>query len=186
MTDSVRLARNELAPLHKEAENTAEALEQFVEGASLIDPELSRVAPDYPNLYWRTTDEPPKQYEKYALMKGIVDAMPDQDMISHVYEVFVTRCQGPLGNIIHKPTFLAQTRTLYECLNHTSLEKRATALLSSVTMDMLACQLLAVRSITIADIKCVCSHMKTACSRSRLPSYPETTGMVSYRSQSTC
>ncbi|KAJ5574186.1 uncharacterized protein N7459_008613 [Penicillium hispanicum] len=131
-----------------EAESTADLLEQFFEGrsttnvVSTVGPNLSCVAPDFPNLYW-DSDDPQKQSEKWKLMKETIDVLPDEDMIAHIYEVFITRCQGPLGNIVHTPTFLAQAKTLYECLSLPSTEEKATALLVSITMDMLACHLLA-------------------------------------------
>lgn len=56
---------------------------------------------------------------------------------------FVTRCQAPLGNVIHTPTFLKQAKRLSNCLRQVSPETRATALANTFSTDTLACFLLA-------------------------------------------
>ncbi|KAJ5552166.1 hypothetical protein N7494_001544 [Penicillium frequentans] len=94
------------------SEDTAQILEDFIEGASRTNilssasgPTLSTPAPDYPNLYWETA-ESRLQNERVSLIREITNAIPDPEMAHHLYDVFVTRCQGPLGNTFHTPTFL--------------------------------------------------------------------------------
>ena len=136
-----------------EAEETAQVLEHFVDGTSrtnaypfaVFEPTLSSVAADYPNMYCLTTNDPQRQGEKLALIREIVDAMPEMDMIHLLYEVFVTRCQGPLGNVVHTPTFMKQAEKFCGCLGLTSPEAQVMALSSTISMDTLACHLLAVR-----------------------------------------
>ena len=136
-----------------EAEEAVQALEHFVDGTSrtngpsstVVDPTSSVVAPDYPNMYWSNTNDAQRQNERLVLIREIVDAMPELDMIHLLYEVFVTRCQGPLGNIVHTPTFLKQVENFCACLGLASPEAQALALSSTVSMDTLACYLLAVR-----------------------------------------
>ncbi|MCJ1387246.1 hypothetical protein MMC18_000086 [Xylographa bjoerkii] len=69
--------------------------------------------------------------------------MPNLDMIHLLYEVFVTRCQGPLGNVVHTPTFMKQAGKFYGCLGLASPEAQVMALSSTISMDTLACHLLA-------------------------------------------
>ena len=91
------------------AEETAQVLEQFVNKTSgtnaypfaVFKPTLSFMARDYPNMHWSTTDNPQRQVEKLGLIRDIVNVMPELDMIQALYEVFIARCQGPLGNITH-------------------------------------------------------------------------------------
>jgi hypothetical protein len=136
-----------------EAEETAQVLEHFVNRTShtnaypsaVFEPTLSFVAPDYPNMYWVTTNDPQRQGEKLALIREIVDAVPELDMIFLLYEVFVTRCQGPLGNVVHTPTFMKQAEKFCGCLGLASPEAQVMALSSTISMDTLACHLLAVR-----------------------------------------
>ena len=136
-----------------EAEEAAQVLEHFVDGAcrtnayqsSPLGPTLSFVAPDYPNMYWSSTNDPQSQDERLALIREIVDALPEREMINHLYEVFVTRCQGPLGNVVHTPTFLEQAEVFHGCLTFASPEGQVMALSCAVSMDTLACHLLAVR-----------------------------------------
>lgn len=66
-------------------------------------------------------------------------------MIQHLYQIFVTRCQGPLGNIFHTPTFLEHAERLCDCLIIDSNEEKALLLSSSIALEDLACFLLAVR-----------------------------------------
>ena len=102
------------------------------------------LAPDNLNSYW-SADGLQRRDEQFALIRKIVDAMPKPDMIRHLYEVFTTRCQGPLFNVIHTPTFLAQAEDLYFCLSCSSdQERQAMILWDKISMDTLACHLLAV------------------------------------------
>ena len=80
-----------------------------------------------------------------ALIREIVDAMPELDMIHLLYEVFVTRCQGPLGNVVHTPTLLKQAESFCGCLSLASPEAQVMAMSNIIPMDTLACHLLAVR-----------------------------------------
>lgn len=103
------------------------------------------MAPDYPNTYWSTTNDELREGEKSELIREIVDAMPEIDLIALLYEVFVTRCQGPLGNIVHTPTFMNQAEEFCGCLGLVSPEAQVLALSSTFATDTLACNLLAVR-----------------------------------------
>ncbi|KAG8525712.1 uncharacterized protein KY384_000472 [Bacidia gigantensis] len=135
----------------REAEEAAQELEHFVDGASSSTPFKSStigssspiVAPDYPNLYWSRTHSSTNQHEKGALIHEIVDALPDTDMIHHLYEIFVTRCQGALGNVVHTQTFLKQADELCHYLDLKSREDTVSILLANVSLDRLACHLLA-------------------------------------------
>lgn len=136
-----------------EAEETAKVLEHFVDGTSrtnayppaVLEPTLSLVAPDYPNMYWLTTNDLQRQGESLALIREILDAMPELDMIRLLHEVFVTRCQALLGNVVHTPTFMKQAEIFCGCLGLASPEAQLMALSSTISMDTLACHLLAVR-----------------------------------------
>ena len=136
-----------------EAEEATQALENFVEGTShthtypYAAPEStsSSAASDYPNTYWSAVNHPQRHGEKCALIQDIVGALPELDMIRHLYEVFVTRCQGPLGNVVHTATYMEQAERLYGCLGVGSPELQVMALSNTISMDALACHLLAVR-----------------------------------------
>lgn len=158
-----------------EAEEAAQLLEHFVEGTSCTDaypsavfePTLSFVAPDYPNMYWLTTNDLQRQGEKMALIREIVNAMPELDMIHVLYEVFVTRCQGPLGNVVHTPTFMKQAEEFYGCLGLASRKAQVMALSSTISMNTLACHLLAVRMALYHHLSvCSLSFFSSSCSHS--------------------
>ncbi|EAW12216.1 putative C6 transcription factor [Aspergillus clavatus NRRL 1] len=133
-----------------DAEETAQILEHFVDGiprpttfpSMVLGPTLSSVAPDCPNRYWLNND-PQRQGEKMTLIQEIVNDMPELDVISLLYEVFVTRCQGPLGNVTHVPSFMKQAEQFRSCLSLASPDARVMALSSTVSMDALARYLLA-------------------------------------------
>ncbi|KAL4998976.1 hypothetical protein BDV10DRAFT_200976 [Aspergillus recurvatus] len=133
-----------------EAEETAQLLEHFVEGVprpnaylpAVFGPAPSSVAPDFPNRCW-TSNNPKRHGEKLALIRDIVDAMPALEIIHLLFEVFVTRCQGPLGNVVHTPTFTKQAEQFRNCLSLASPDSRALAISSTVTMETLGCYLLA-------------------------------------------
>lgn len=91
------------------------------------------MAPDYPNAHWLAIKEPQRQGEKLALIREIVDVMPEPDMIHLLCEVFVTRCQGPLGNIVHTSTFMKQVEMLCACLGLVSPEKQIMAVSSTLS-----------------------------------------------------
>ena len=173
-----------------EAEETAKVLEHFVDGTSLTSADqsaLSFVTPDYPNMYWLDTKNPQRQGEKLALIREIVDAMPEVAILHLLYEVFVTRCQGPLGNIVHTSTFMKQVDTFCRCLALTSPEERVMAFHTTVSMDQLARHLLAVRmSLYRALSVSSRSLLHTARSRSRLSSYTISTWLGSYTSNPSC
>lgn len=162
-----------------EVEEAAQVLEHFVDGTSranaypsaVFEPTLSIVAPDYPNIYWLTTNDLQRKSEKLALIREIVDAMPEPEMIHLLYEVFVTRCQGPLGNVVHTPTFMKQAETFCGCLGLPSPEERVMALSSAISMDTLACHLLAVR-MPLYRASSVCSRSFSYSSCSVLPFIP--------------
>lgn len=149
--------------LETQAEQTAQVLEQFVDGmpfmngysSTVLEPALSIIAPDYPNVYWVSTMT--KTDEKLALIREIVDAVPEIDIIHLLYQVFATRCQGPLGNVVHTPTFMKQAEKFCACLDLVSPEAQVMALSTTVSIDTLACHLLAVR-IPQHHVSGVCSH----------------------------
>ena len=117
-------------------------LERYIDGTSSTN--AHNVASDYTNTYWSMIDSQ-RQGEKLALIREIVDAMPEPEIIHVLYEVFITRCQGALGNIVHTPTWMHQAEQLCGCLKLASPEEQVMALSSTFQMDTLACQLLAVR-----------------------------------------
>lgn len=137
-----------------EVEETARLLEHFVEGVArpnaylpgVFGPTPSSVAPDFPNRYW-SSDDPKRHGEKLALIREIVDAMPEPEMIDLLFEVFVTRCQGPLGNVVHTSTFMKQAEQFCSCLRLASPDSRVLAISSTVSMETLGCYLLAVRVV---------------------------------------
>lgn len=122
-----------------DVEEAAQILEHFVDEIPL-PVRSAGVAPDMPNRYWETQD-PQRDDKKRALVRDIIKALPEWDVIQTLYEVFVTRCQGPLGNVTHVPSFLNQVDQLGHCLKMTSPEVSVAIMLS---MDSLACLLLAV------------------------------------------
>ena len=136
-----------------EAEEAAQVLEHFVDGtfqsnaysSAILEPELTLVAPDYSNVYWHNSSDSQRQAERFALLREIADALPDRDMMCLLHEVFASRCPGPLGNVVHVPAFMQQTERIRGCLDLASSEAQAQALSSTVSMDTLACHLLAVR-----------------------------------------
>lgn len=122
-----------------EVEETAQILEHFVDFIPLPT-ESAGVAPDIPNRYWVTQD-PQRHDQKLALIRDVVHALPEWDIIQLLYEVFVTRCQGPLGNVVHTPSFMKQADQLRHCL---SMACPDAAIASTLSMDSLAGLLLAV------------------------------------------
>ncbi|KAJ6010024.1 hypothetical protein N7522_005040 [Penicillium canescens] len=119
-------------------EETAQILEHFVDVIPLPT-ESAGVAPDIPNRYWLTPD-PQRHDQKLALIRDVVHALPEWDIIQLLYEVFVTRCQGPLGNVVHTPSFMKQADQLNHCLSMASPDE---AIASTLSMDSLAGLLLA-------------------------------------------
>ncbi|KAJ5211870.1 uncharacterized protein N7498_003516 [Penicillium cinerascens] len=122
-----------------EVEETARILEHFVDGNPPPAPDPAAVASDFPNRYWVTMD-PRRHEQKLALIREVVEALPEWDVMNLLYEIFVTRCQGPLGNVVHTPTFMQQAEQFRHCLR---LEAPDTAIASTMTMDSLAGLLLA-------------------------------------------
>lgn len=149
------LTSNTPAAYATEAEEAARALDHFIEGTpasnltplSASGPTFSSVTPDFPNLYWEASNDPRRQNSKEELLREIVGALPEPEMIQHLDQVFVTRCQAPLGNIVHTPTFLRQSERLCKCLAFPSAREQAAELSSHIPMDTLACHLLAVRML---------------------------------------
>lgn len=85
------------------------------------------------------------QDEKFALIRDVVNAVPELDLIYLLYEGFVTRCPGSLGNVVHVPIFLKQAKVFCGCLVLVPSEAQVLALSNTISMDTLACHLLAVR-----------------------------------------
>lgn len=153
LADCQFVLRNASQNQEMEAEEAAQLLENFVDGmpdndayrSDILDTRSPSVAPDCLNMYWLDINDAQKQREKLALIRDIVDAVPDLGIIRLLYEVFVTRCQGPLGNIVHIPAFMQQAEVFCSCLSLPSPEARVMALSSTIPMDVLSCNLLAVR-----------------------------------------
>ncbi|KAL4810807.1 hypothetical protein BDV18DRAFT_155420 [Aspergillus unguis] len=133
---------NQVTPIledEPEFEETAQVLEHFVDGIPPPTPDPATVAPDFPNRYWVTTD-PRTHVQKLALIREVVQALPDWEIMNLLYEIFVTRCQAPLGNVVHTHTFMNQAEQLHHCL---SLAAPDAAIASTLSMDSLAGLLLA-------------------------------------------
>ncbi|OQE42208.1 hypothetical protein PENCOP_c004G00338 [Penicillium coprophilum] len=132
---------NQVTPEKKEEEpeieQTAHILEQFVHIIPLL--ESAGVAPDIPNPYWKAGD-PQRNEQKLALIRDVVQALPEWDLVQALHEVFVTRCQGPLGNVVHTPSFKKQANQLHHCLE---MNYPDAAIASTLSMDSLAVLLLA-------------------------------------------
>lgn len=81
-----------------------------------------------------------------ALLKDVIEVLPSEDLICALSECFVTRCQAPLGNIIHAPLFRRIIGKLCKELPKACEEEPAFEILDhTVSLDVLACILLAVR-----------------------------------------
>jgi hypothetical protein len=123
-------------------------LEYFVDGTSDANSDPSAafeslsVGPDYVNRYWVNND-PKRQGERLSLIREVVDAMPDLEVMPALYEVFTIRCAGCLCNVVHTPTFLKQTEQFRRCLSLASPEARVMAIANTIPMDTLGFYLLA-------------------------------------------
>jgi hypothetical protein len=123
-------------------------LDHFVDGTSgsgcqsTPERKLPFVAPNYLNSYWSAQE---KGNEKFTLIQEIVESLPERDVICAIQEVFLTRCQGALGNVIHTTSFKKQAETLVDFLGLPSTEDKVLALAGVFSLDALACHLLAVR-----------------------------------------
>ncbi|RAL10927.1 putative C6 transcription factor [Aspergillus homomorphus CBS 101889] len=130
-----------------EVEEAVQVLEYFVNGAmhnaSSPTTATSSVVADSPNMYWEAVCHPQRQTEKLALLQEVVDTLPEPELIHCLYEVFLTRCQGSLENVVHTPTFRTEAELLCGCLSYVSPEARVRALAASFSLDSLACYLLA-------------------------------------------
>ena len=123
-------------------------------------------------MYWLDTKNPQRQDDKFALIREIVDTMPEMAVIHLLYQVFVTRCQGPLGNIVHTPTFMKQVDSFCRCLALRSPEARVWALYTTISMDQLARHLMAVRMLLYRALSVsLRSLYHTARARSRFSSH---------------
>ena len=177
-----------LQDYESQAEEATQAIERFVNGTSRTSAPPSAVlpVPDYPNMFWSSINGQQRQDEKLALIREIVNALPELDMIRHLHQVFVSRCQGPLGNVVHTPTFLKQAEKFNECFNFHSLNAQVTALSSRFSMDMLACHLLAVRTASYRDRAYAHNRVWIAYTRPCLSSHLISTLLVPYTSSSSC
>ncbi|KAJ5101169.1 hypothetical protein N7456_007221 [Penicillium angulare] len=119
-------------------EETALALEHFVD-VTPFRTESEGVAPDIPNQYW-VTQNPQRYNQKLDLIRDVIQALPEWDVIETLYMVFITRCQGPLGNVVHTPSFMKQSDQLCKCLNSTYPDA---AIANTISLDSLAVLLLA-------------------------------------------
>ncbi|KAJ5753658.1 uncharacterized protein N7511_007811 [Penicillium nucicola] len=134
----IEQSRSQVSPEEEapEVEETAQILEQFVD---VIPLPTSGVAPDISNRYWESQD-PQRRSQKLGLIRDVVQALPEWDLVEVLYEVFVTRCQGPLGSVVHTPSFMKQADKLRHCLSMASPD---TAIASMLSMDVLASLVLA-------------------------------------------
>ena len=178
-----------------DAEEAMRLLERFVDETSrtdanssgVLEPTSSSVGPDYSNVYWLSAKNPQRHSERITVLQGIVDAVPEVDMIRHLYEVFVTRCQGPLGNVVHKETFLEQAEIFCDCLSLALPESRVMALSNTFSMDAIACHLLAVRKLkALVNKSGLTFRFLTARARSCLSSQSIYSWLVSYTSDPLC
>ena len=136
----------------REAEETAQVLESFVDGASPNDTHsyealhsyTASVAPDLPNKYW-VNDDVRRHNERLNLIREIVSSLPELETIRALYNIFTTRCQGALGNVVHTSTFLDEADKFYSCLRLDGVEPRVVAISRVVSMDALGGYLMAVR-----------------------------------------
>ncbi|CAG8085674.1 unnamed protein product [Penicillium salamii] len=119
-------------------EETAQVLEQFVDAVSLPT-DSEGLAPDIPNRYW-ASDSPQRHEQKLALIRKVIDSLPEREIMHALYEIFATRCQGPLGNIVHTPSFIGQADQLGEILSMASPD---TIIANTFSMESLAGLLLA-------------------------------------------
>ncbi|PWY96137.1 hypothetical protein BO94DRAFT_619318 [Aspergillus sclerotioniger CBS 115572] len=129
--------RSTSQPKDSEAEETVQILENYVDDASL-ERTSCVVAPDLPNPYWSN----PRQVDQVSLLREIIDSVPEIDIIFLLHDVFLTRCQAPLGNVVHTPTFAKQVERFCDCLR-LPLEERVMALLDKMSMEMISCHLMA-------------------------------------------
>lgn len=98
----------------------------------------------YP-LKLNTTDPFNRREGKIKLLNDILEALPPEDMTRALSECFVTRCQAPLGNIVHAPLFLGITDRLWKELNRACDDEPAFEILNhEYSLDVLACILIAV------------------------------------------
>ncbi|PYI09737.1 hypothetical protein BO78DRAFT_336754 [Aspergillus sclerotiicarbonarius CBS 121057] len=130
--------RSTSQPKDSEAEETVQILENYV-GDAPLEQAPCMAAPDYPNLYW---SHPQRQVDQLALLREIIDSIPEIDLIHLLHEVLLTRCRGPLGNVVHAPTFSRHAETFCDCLRLPLAEERAMALLK-ISMETIACHLMA-------------------------------------------
>ncbi|KAJ5263199.1 hypothetical protein N7478_010804 [Penicillium angulare] len=121
-----------------EVEETALALEHFVD-VTPFRTESEGVAPDIPNPYW-VTQSPHRDKQKFELIRDVIQTLPEWDVIQTLYEIFVIRCQGPLGNVVHTPSFMKQADQLSQCLNSPYPDA---AIATTIPLDSLAVLLLA-------------------------------------------
>ncbi|KAL8669446.1 MAG: hypothetical protein Q9168_005963 [Polycauliona sp. 1 TL-2023] len=105
------------------ANEAAQLLEQLIDDATDLapypsttdNPNSSIVAPDRPNTFWSATTDPQRQALQFALLRDIVDALPELDVIHLLNQMFVIRSLGPLGNVFHRPTFLKLAEKFEGC-----------------------------------------------------------------------
>lgn len=175
----IELSRNELESHEAkptEAGASLTALENFVEGTprvnlSTLMPHGSvpapSIAPDYPNKYWERPGFG-SENEKSILIQEMLHSLPEEDVVSHIYDVFVTRCQGALGNIFHTPTFLKDAARLRSWISSQAVAPETQGAQSPFSMETLGCFLLAVCPSS-SRIRIPCLLIVAARIRSCLP-----------------
>lgn len=176
------LSRNALEPHEAkptEAGASLTALENFVEGTpqvNLLCVMPASSIPDHPNKYWRRPGGFASENEKSILIQEILHALPEVDVVHHIYDVFVTRCQGAIGNVFHTPTFLEDATLFRDWIScQTTIPEKKGAQFP-FSMETLACFLLAVRQ---SPFRVLISCLLTIAARIRscLPSEAEYPGL---------
>lgn len=104
------------------------------------------VKPDVQNPFWQAmAHDSKRQKECLELIEEIANALPSSELIKALTEVFVTRCQAPIGNIFHTPSHILQIERLCVCADSKEMEEKKYALFELFSMDMLACLLLSLK-----------------------------------------
>ncbi|RAK95978.1 putative C6 transcription factor [Aspergillus ibericus CBS 121593] len=122
--------RTSSQPKDSEAKEAMHILEKYIDD-SPVERTSCLVAPDHPNLYWSTQ---PQAYQA-GLFREIINSLPEIDIIHLLHEVFLIRCQGPLGNVIHTPTFARQLEIFRDCLRTPPGEFRLMELIDNISME---------------------------------------------------
>ncbi|PWN34865.1 uncharacterized protein FA14DRAFT_160285 [Meira miltonrushii] len=104
------------------------------------------VKPDKHNPYWQNlSNDGKREREHLELVAEIAASLPSLELIKALTEVFVTRCQAPIGNVVHTPTHILRIERLCACIDSNEFREKKYAILESFGMDTLACLLLSLK-----------------------------------------